>query len=411
MVFQISCVYHQRHNLFIYLMTLSPVELAKLSPDEKLKYEHKLLHEKHRGHEAMHAEMILILLVVMIVAQIFLIEWKKRHNKSYKMLSLIGLLTVPTLMCVKRGWWRFVIIWCCFSVITAFILKKALSKPILPTTPRLVYKWFYFMYKVSYVLGIIGYCITMASLFGFSLVFNIKPTTATDVGFLFLFYGLYYGVVSLDLSEIATHKMAAHIGYYTETGVPLRVLSPNICAVCGNPIIVTNNKDAIIEKTYKLPCDHVFHEFCIRGWCIVGKKQTCPYCKEKVDLARIFRNLLLDLFLQHFAWQASEESMHYMSFRDLVPNSYMDFDFLKFVYYQFKHKYTKICVEEQMHEVSHFEVLLPVFFKVNNLLHKAQDYHRKKRKYNESATLSITAAKLQDKSQSQRYLNDYSSRI
>ena len=33
-----------------------------------------------------------------------------------------------------------------------------------------------------------------------------------------------------------------------------------------------------------------FHEFCIRGWCIVGKKQTCPYCKEKVDLKRLFPN-------------------------------------------------------------------------------------------------------------------------
>ena len=33
-----------------------------------------------------------------------------------------------------------------------------------------------------------------------------------------------------------------------------------------------------------------FHEFCIRGWCIVGKKQTCPYCKEKVDLKRMFHN-------------------------------------------------------------------------------------------------------------------------
>jgi len=33
-----------------------------------------------------------------------------------------------------------------------------------------------------------------------------------------------------------------------------------------------------------------FHEFCIRGWCIVGKKQTCPYCKEKVDLKKMFCN-------------------------------------------------------------------------------------------------------------------------
>lgn len=33
-----------------------------------------------------------------------------------------------------------------------------------------------------------------------------------------------------------------------------------------------------------------FHEFCIRGWCIIGKKQTCPYCKEKVDLKKMFCN-------------------------------------------------------------------------------------------------------------------------
>lgn len=112
--------------------------------------------------------------------------------------------------------------------------------------------------------------------------------------------------------------------YYTATGIPSRRLEENICAVCGNKIIVQNNDEAIVEKTYRLTCDHTyppqinwdpestmfwiepwcwndiecfppsltcifrFHEFCIRGWCIVGKKQTCPYCKEKVDLKRMF---------------------------------------------------------------------------------------------------------------------------
>ena len=56
-----------------------------------------------------------------------------------------------------------------------------------------------------------------------------------------------------------------------------------------------------------------FHEFCIRGWCIVGKKQTCPYCREKVDLARMFKNpwqkphlfygQLLDWIRYLVAWQ------------------------------------------------------------------------------------------------------------
>lgn len=72
--------------------------------------------------------------------------------------------------------------------------------------------------------------------------------------------------------------------------MPTRTLEPNVCAVCGNPLLVSEHEEGVLENTYKLSCEHVFHEFCIRGWCIVGKKQTCPYCKEKVDLKKMFRN-------------------------------------------------------------------------------------------------------------------------
>ena len=36
------------------------------------------------------------------------------------------------------------------------------------------------------------------------------------------------------------------------------------------------------ERTVSLGCGHSFHDFCVRGWTIVGKKETCPYCGEKV---------------------------------------------------------------------------------------------------------------------------------
>jgi len=42
------------------------------------------------------------------------------------------------------------------------------------------------------------------------------------------------------------------------------------------------------EPVTTLDCTHRFHESCVRGWCIIGKKQTCPYCKEKVDLDKKF---------------------------------------------------------------------------------------------------------------------------
>ena len=42
-----------------------------------------MIEEKHRGHEQMHAEMILILFGAMLLAQVVLVVWKLRHKKSY----------------------------------------------------------------------------------------------------------------------------------------------------------------------------------------------------------------------------------------------------------------------------------------------------------------------------------------
>lgn len=49
-----------------------------------LREEHRKLHELHKGHESMHAEMLIILMITMIVAQIVLLEWKRRHFKSFQ---------------------------------------------------------------------------------------------------------------------------------------------------------------------------------------------------------------------------------------------------------------------------------------------------------------------------------------
>jgi len=39
--------------------------------------------EKHAGHENMHLEMVIILIVTLVVSQIALVQWKNRHPKSY----------------------------------------------------------------------------------------------------------------------------------------------------------------------------------------------------------------------------------------------------------------------------------------------------------------------------------------
>jgi len=195
---------------------------------------------------------------------------------------------IPVGLCLRNHWWRFPCVWLAFSGITGVVTKKCTEKPIDGSTPRMVYKWFLLIYKVSYVVGIFGYLTMMATFLGFNLIFNVKPSTWMDTGLLCMFYALYYGVVARDFAEICTEKMAANIGYYKQEGIPERHLETDTCAVCGNKLLVTADQDGVLENTFRLACGHEFHEFCIRGWCIVGKKQTCPYCHEKVDLKRMF---------------------------------------------------------------------------------------------------------------------------
>lgn len=51
--------------------------------------EHQKLHEQHKGHDKMHAEMVIILILTLIVAQFVLIEWKKRYYRSYSVSKFI----------------------------------------------------------------------------------------------------------------------------------------------------------------------------------------------------------------------------------------------------------------------------------------------------------------------------------
>ena len=95
---------------------------------------------------------------------------------------------------------------CCFQPF------HLLQKPLHGSTPRLVYKWFYFLHQISCGLGIIGYSIIMATFMGVNMIFGVLPTKWMDCGVLLLFYGLYYGVLGRDLAEIAADSMAANVG-------------------------------------------------------------------------------------------------------------------------------------------------------------------------------------------------------
>ncbi|KAL3120775.1 hypothetical protein niasHT_008067 [Heterodera trifolii] len=279
--------------------------------EEELQWrrEHEEMHRKHRGHDAMHAEMFIIFIVSMVVAQIILMLWKRRHFRSYQFATLVGLWLIPFMVSLKNGWWRFILSWTLFTSSIFYVWRRVNQPAISGSTPRLVYKYFLFMHKLSYIFGIVGYFSLVFTVIGINSVFGISSNLSLDFGVHLLFYGLYYGVLGRDLAHSLTDRLACKIGYFTHDGLPKRVLESDMCAVCGNNLhkpssnqnnfnsldeanggVMTEAVELPEEKTYALACNHVFHEFCIRGWCVVGKLQTCPYCKEKVDLKRMFKN-------------------------------------------------------------------------------------------------------------------------
>lgn len=310
---------------------------------------------KHAGHESQHLAMVLILITVMIVSQILLVIWKTKFQKSYIHCSMIAMYIIPFGIAAYRHWWRFVSIWIVISLVTIVLVWRPLVMPTFSRSgsaiPRLLYKWFFLVYSVSSVVAVTGYTILLLTFFGINILLNISPQTALDFGFMMLFYGIYYGVLCRDFTDFLVDRLAASIGYYNPTSaLPSKSLRNNICAICGmehgdrenidmeglsksEPLLMSDptnyietdfqpDHETLIdysensnrkERLFVLTCGHKFHEYCIYGWCLVGKRQVCPFCREKVDLGRLFSALpfqkphylygnLLDFIRYLFAW-------------------------------------------------------------------------------------------------------------
>jgi len=245
--------------------------------------QYRLVHGQHAG---LHQALFVILLVILALSQIGLFFWKKKHYRSFQNVTLFGLWIIPFGFAAYLMFFRMLFVWTVFSVITAYLIKQASQTPLAKETPRRIYGWFYLVWISSYSSAILGYIILMLDLLGISralaLTFWLPLTEYTiSASMMFLFYGLYFGVLGRDCAEMCTERVASRMGY-TGKNLPAKAIPINGCGICGEQYDTT----AIAE----LNCKHSFHEWCIRGWTIIGKKDTCPYCSEKVQLKQLFRN-------------------------------------------------------------------------------------------------------------------------
>jgi len=242
----------------------------------------------------------LLTLGFLFFSQFGVLAWKKYHPKSFQSVTLVGLWIVPPLIGIIFKNFLYVSVWALFVVANYSIYRKSQERPIKPETPRTIYRWFAIIHKLTYMGGAVGYVIFLLGMF------IEGQTKVIETGLIIAFYGLYFGILNKDTVDEISSRMALKIGYIQKQGIPTKTLSTSICSICGGHVDLDDN-------SCKLDCGHLYHDHCIRGWIIIGKKATCPYCKEKVETSKLTENpwnkadimysQFLDFFRYLLVWQ------------------------------------------------------------------------------------------------------------
>ena len=89
-------------------------------------------------------------------------------------------------------------------------------------------------------------------------------------------------------------------------------VNPHICALCSKDLQDNSHLggEKPLEPTIQLPCKHLFHELCIKGWTMVGKKDTCPVCMEKTDLKALYADRPWEA--RNLQWNGMLDFVRYM---------------------------------------------------------------------------------------------------
>eukprot|EP00924_Labyrinthula_sp_SR-Ha-C_P001020 maker-scaffold_7-snap-gene-11.43-mRNA-1 protein AED:0.01 eAED:0.01 QI:45/1/1/1/1/1/2/83/304 len=223
--------------------------------------------------EAILIEEIVIFLFMAIQVVFYILQ--KRYPMRFQEVTLVFLWLFPFTFIYYQNFnlvsTSLIFFWAIWSMKTIVILKKAMKKELGKDTPGEVYNWFLMTHEISYFISSI-------SLYTFLFI----PT----IPIISLFISLYIGVLGRDCAEVASQRISSKIGYLQYEQLP-----SNLCALCGNELDpnLFNTlegsdmyEDEVEQDIKKLGCGHEFHSACIRGWTILGKRDSCPFCKEKV---------------------------------------------------------------------------------------------------------------------------------
>ena len=155
-------------------------------------------HKKHKhllilGPEhPPHGAVFLTLFVCMIGLQLGIFYWKNKYPSSYQKVTLVGLLVIPPIISFASHFYRFLIIWLIFCIITAYLVYRATRVPLEPTVPKMIYLWFDGLYRFFYGMSVVGYVIFMLDIFGLDLLLPFVYLFYYIIIFIFRLYpGVY----------------------------------------------------------------------------------------------------------------------------------------------------------------------------------------------------------------------------
>ena len=205
------------------------------------------------------------------------------------------------------------------------MVHRATQKPLAGDTPRRIYSWFLLSHQVTFPIAIAGVLLVLGDFLGLGPILALMLSPETQI--LLFWYGLYFGVLTRDAAEVCSDLLAGRLGVgRSSEGGPSLGYSNAHCGICKLALAgerrtmraVGPEGDGVpsgawAKETKRLTCKHAFHDYCIRGWTMVGKKDMCPTCLEKVDLkhfhedrpwerANVAWGQLLDMFRYMVVW-------------------------------------------------------------------------------------------------------------
>lgn len=231
----------------------------------------------HKGHESLHEELLYLILFAIIGSQIALLKWKSVHYSSYQISTLVGLTIMPIVYSVMFSWWTFLFFQLLYNAANGYVLHLAGRPPGRHTAKRL-YTWFFVIYKTTYYAASGSWVLLLAA-----QLLHIPSPRLLLYANVALLISLYVAVLNRDFAEFCTSRLARRLGY----GGQLPERAPAHACLCWEGV----QGDGLPSDTPRtLPCGHTFHEWCLRGWLIIGKQDMCPHCMEKVNIKELFAN-------------------------------------------------------------------------------------------------------------------------